>query len=95
MEYIILFLPLISSILSGFFGKQLGVKFSQHLSCVLIMISAIFSIVIFYFIITPIGILIRLLKLSKINKKYDSTLESYWIKKRRNINKLNEMLSQK
>ena len=52
MEYIILFLPLISSILSGFFGKQLGVKFSQHLSCVLIMISAIFSIVIFYFVLT-------------------------------------------
>ena len=52
MEYIILFLPLISSILSGFFGKQLGVKFSQHLSCVLIMISSIYSIVIFYFVLT-------------------------------------------
>ena len=52
MEYIILFLPLVSSLISGFFGNRIGVKFSQLLSSFLIGISAILSIVIFYLVIT-------------------------------------------
>tara|TARA_B100000579_G_scaffold118494_1_gene95336 strand:- start:12417 stop:14324 length:1908 start_codon:yes stop_codon:yes gene_type:complete len=52
VEYIILFLPLVSSLISGFFGNRIGVKFSQLLSSFLIGISAILSIVIFYLVIT-------------------------------------------
>ncbi len=48
MEYAILFLPLLSSIISGFFGKKIGINFSQILSCVLIFISALISLFIFY-----------------------------------------------
>ena len=48
MEYLILFLPLASSVISGFFGKKLGNRNSQILSSSLIAISAILSILIFY-----------------------------------------------
>jgi len=48
MEYLILFLPLVSSVISGFFGKKLGDRNSQILSSSLIAISAILSILIFY-----------------------------------------------
>ena len=48
MEYAILFLPLLSSIISGFFGKKIGINFSQILSSVLILISALISLFIFY-----------------------------------------------
>ncbi len=52
MEYIIVFLPLISSLISGFFGKQIGIKFSQILASTLIAISAILSIIILYLVLT-------------------------------------------
>jgi len=48
VEYLILFLPLASSVISGFFGKKLGNRNSQILSSSLIAISAILSILIFY-----------------------------------------------
>ena len=48
MEYAIIFLPLLGSIISGFFGKKLGVKTSQILTSSLVSISAIFSFLIFY-----------------------------------------------
>ena len=48
MEYLIIFLPLLASFLSGFFGKKIGVKISQYLSTGLVAISAILSIVIFF-----------------------------------------------
>ncbi len=51
MEYAILFLPLISSIISGFFGKKIGIKFSQILAGILITISAILSLIIFYHVL--------------------------------------------
>ena len=51
MEYIILFLPLLSAIISGFFGKNLPTKICQLFSCVLILISAILSLLIFYNVI--------------------------------------------
>ena len=47
MEYAIVFLPLLGSIISGFFGKAIGVKFSQILSSLLVSISAIISLYIF------------------------------------------------
>jgi len=48
MEYAIIFLPLIGSIISGFFGKKLGDRYNQILTSSLVMISAFLSILIFY-----------------------------------------------
>ena len=48
MEYLILFLPLIGSIISGFFGKNIGDKYSQIITCSLVSLSAIFSLFIFF-----------------------------------------------
>ena len=52
MEYAILFLPLVGSILTGFFSKYLGEKISLFLSCALVLTSAILSIFIFYQVIS-------------------------------------------
>ena len=51
MEYLILFLPLIASFISGFFGKFVGDKGSQILTCLFVSISAILSFVVFYKVI--------------------------------------------
>ena len=51
MEYAIIFLPLLGSILSGFFGNAIGDKFSQILTSLLVTISAILSLSIFYRVI--------------------------------------------
>ena len=48
MEYAIVFLPLIGSFISGFFGRILGDKYSQILTSSLVAISAILSLLIFY-----------------------------------------------
>ncbi len=48
MEYVVVFLPLLGSIISGFFGNKLGDKTSQILTSSLVFISAIFSTIIFY-----------------------------------------------
>ncbi len=47
-EYLIIFLPLLGSIISGFFGKYLGSRNSEILTSLFISISAIFSFLIFY-----------------------------------------------
>ena len=52
MEYAILFLPLVGSILTGFFSKYLSEKISLFLSCALVLTSAILSIFIFYQVIS-------------------------------------------
>ena len=48
MEYAIVLLPLLGSIISGFFGKRLGAKSCQILTSSLVSISAILSLFIFY-----------------------------------------------
>ena len=48
MEYIIIFFPLIGSIVEGFFGKKLGDKYCQIFTSSLVAISGIFSLIIFY-----------------------------------------------
>ncbi len=48
MEYAIVFLPLLGSIISGFFGKRIGIYLSQILSSSLVLISGFFSLFIFY-----------------------------------------------
>ena len=51
MEYLILFLPLIASIISGFFGKIIGDRTSEILTSSFVSISAILSIAVFYNVI--------------------------------------------
>jgi len=48
IEYLIIFLPLIASFISGFFGKYIGNKSSEILTSLFVFISAILSIIIFY-----------------------------------------------
>jgi len=47
-EHIIIFLPLISSIISGFFGNKIGERNSEILTSVFVSISTILSFFIFY-----------------------------------------------
>ena len=51
MEYFILFLPLIGSLISGFFGKKIGHRNSEILTSSLLSVSAILSLIIFYNVI--------------------------------------------
>ncbi len=48
MEYAIIFLPLLGSFISGFFGKKLGDKYNQILTSSLVGASAVFALLIFY-----------------------------------------------
>ena len=52
MEYVIVLLPLLGSIISGLFGKRLGAKSCQILTSSLVAISAVLSFVIFKEVIT-------------------------------------------
>ena len=51
MEKLIIFLPLIASIISGFFGKIIGNKASQITTSLFVTISALLSIYVFYDVI--------------------------------------------
>jgi NADH-quinone oxidoreductase subunit L len=48
MELSIITLPLIASIISGFFGKYIGDRNSEFVTSLLVSISAILSIIVFY-----------------------------------------------
>jgi len=52
MEYLILFLPLLSAIIAGFFGKLIGDRVSEILTSLFVSISAILSFFVFYKVIT-------------------------------------------
>jgi NADH-quinone oxidoreductase subunit L len=52
MEISILFLPLLASVISGFFGKLIGDRNSEIVSSLLVSISTILSMIIFYNVIT-------------------------------------------
>ena len=51
MELSIIFLPLIASIISGFFGKYIGDRNSEIVTSVLVSISALLSIFVLYQVI--------------------------------------------
>ena len=51
MEKLIVFLPLLAAIISGFFGKMIGNKTSQILTSLFVSISALLSIYVFYDVI--------------------------------------------
>ena len=48
IEYLIIFLPLLGSIISGFFGKYIGSRSSEIITSLFVSISAILSFIIFY-----------------------------------------------
>ena len=48
MEYAIVFLPLLGSLISGFFGKKIGDKYSPIIVSSLVTISAVISIFVLY-----------------------------------------------
>ncbi len=52
MEYLILFLPLIGAVISGFFGKKIGDRHSQILTSSFVSISAILSLIVLYKVIS-------------------------------------------
>ena len=52
MEYLILFLPLIGAVISGFFGNKVGDRNSQILTSSFVSISAILSLFVFYKVIS-------------------------------------------
>ena len=43
MDYVIVFLPLLGSFISGFFGKKIGDKFAEILTSSFVCIAAILS----------------------------------------------------
>ena len=51
MEFALLFLPLLASITSGFFGKYLGDRNSEIVTSLFVSISALLSIILFYQVI--------------------------------------------
>ena len=51
MEKLIIFLPLVAAIISGFFGRIIGNKASQIITSLFVSTSALFSIYIFYIVI--------------------------------------------
>ena len=55
MEISIIALPLIASIISGFFGKFIGDRNSEILTSLLVSISAVFSAIILYEVIQKIN----------------------------------------
>ena len=48
IEYLIIFLPLLGSVISGFFGKLLGSRNSEIITSLFVSISAVLSFIIFY-----------------------------------------------
>jgi len=51
MEIALLFLPLVASIISGFFGKHIGDRNSEIVTSIFVSISAILSLILFYKVI--------------------------------------------
>ena len=51
MEFALLFLPLLASIISGFFGKFIGDRNSEIMTSVFVSISALLSLILFYQVI--------------------------------------------
>ena len=52
MELTLLFLPLLSFIISGFFGKYLGDRISEIITSLFVSISAVLALLVFYQVIT-------------------------------------------
>ena len=51
MEFALLFLPLLASLTSGFFGKHIGDRNSEIITSLFVSISALLSLIVFYQVI--------------------------------------------
>ncbi len=51
MEFVLLFLPLLASVTSGFFGKHIGDRNSEIITSLFVSISALLSFIVFYHVI--------------------------------------------
>ena len=65
MEISIIALPLVASIISGFFGKFIGDRNSEIVTTLLVLISAILSVIVFYEVI--------------VNQYQDNIILATWI----------------
>ena len=63
MEILLLFLPLIASIISGFFGKFIGDRASELITSLLVSTSSILSLILFYKV-TPVFNCVNLILLT-------------------------------
>ena len=54
MEILIIALPLVASIISGFFGKFIGDRNSEIVTSLMVTISALLSLLVFYEVITVV-----------------------------------------
>ncbi len=52
MELTLLFLPLASFLIAGFFGKYIGDRISEIITSLFVSISAVLALIIFYNVIT-------------------------------------------
>ena len=52
MELTLLFLPLLSFIISGFFGKYIGDRISEIITSLFVSFSAVLALLVFYQVIT-------------------------------------------
>jgi NADH-ubiquinone oxidoreductase chain 5 len=48
MYLVLIFTPLLASILSGFFGRKIGVSGAQFITCASVVITTLLSIVVFF-----------------------------------------------
>ena len=61
MAYLLVFLPLAASFVVGFFGRALGDRLSQIITCVCVVISALLSIYMFSMLLfIPMFIILKL-----------------------------------
>ena len=82
--YILLFISVIFLLISFFKSKilkplnKIWFKFGLLLGAI---IAPIVMMCIFFLIVTPIGIIMKLLKKDIIKKNYDHNISTYWIKR--------------
>ena len=86
VKYWSLYISIILLIISIFFQyilkypNHIWYKFGNLLSSI---ISPLVMILIFYFIVTPIGLMMRVLNKDLLNNKINQSLKTYWIKRKK------------
>ena len=76
-----LFLPKVLTV-----PNQLWFKLSKLLG---IIVTPIIIILLYFLTVTPIGIIMRLLGKDLLRKKFDKSVNSYWIKRNKSSNSMN------
>ena len=79
--FLVLFLPKILTV-----PNQLWFKLSKLLG---IIVTPIIIILLYFLTVTPIGIIMRLIGKDLLCKKFDKSVNSYWIKRNKSSNSMN------